>query len=240
MVPAPKSPLSAFIFDLGDVLFTWSSNTTTNISSKFLRSILSSPTWFDYECGRISREACYQKVANEFSLKASQVAEAFGQAHDSLKPDESIVALLRSLKSGGKFKIFAMSNVGKEDFAALADRMDWSLFDDVFISGKAGMRKPDKEFFRYVLTKIEFAPEQVVFIDDKQENVRAAEELGINGVVFDESTVQHLKGFIDDPVSRGMAYLRRNARQFDSVTDTGVSVPDNFANLLILEVTQDP
>lgn len=132
-----------------------------------------------------------------------------------------------------------MSNIGKEDFAAISDKIDWSLFDGVFTSGEAGMRKPDKAFFHYVLRRIELAPELVTFIDDKKQNVLAAQTLGINSIVFTESTVHDLRRRIDDPVSKGVAYLRRHAGRLDSVTNTGVPVPENFAQLLILEATQD-
>jgi epoxide hydrolase-like predicted phosphatase len=232
-------PLDAFIFDLGDVLFKWSSTTNTTVPSRTLRSILSSATWHDYECGRLSREACYEKIAREFSLQTGEVAKAFSEAHQSLRQDDAVVGLISSLRYGGIFKVYAMSNVGKEDFAALSDKMDWSLFDGVYTSGQAGMRKPDKEFYRFVLERMQIAPERVVFVDDKHENALAAETLGIHSMVFNDSTIHDLQRLVDDPFSRGIAYLHRHAQQLTSITDNGVSVPDNFAQLLILEATQD-
>ena len=34
-------------------------------------------------------------------------------------------------------------------------------------------------------------------------------------------------------------YLDLNAKHFDSITDSGVVVPDNFSQLLILDATQE-
>jgi HAD superfamily hydrolase (TIGR01509 family) len=172
-------------------------------------------------------------------LQAIQVAKAFAQAHESLRQDDGVVALLKSLRKDNLFKVYAMSNVGKEDFAAFSDKMDWSLFDGVFTSGEAGMRKPNKDFFSYVLERTGISPERVLFVDDKHENLLAAETLGIHSVVFNESTAEDLKRLVDGPVTRGTAYLRRHAKRLESVTSTGVTVPDNFAQLLILEATQD-
>lgn len=232
-------PVKGVIFDLGDVLFTWSPNTTTVISPKALRSFLSSPTWFQYECGHLSQDACYESISEEFSVEYSQVAEAFSQARASLQPHSQLVEVIKDLKKRPLLRVYAMSNVAKEDFAALADKMDWSLFDRVFTSGEAGMRKPNPDFYKHVLQEIELAPEQVLFVDDKEENVLAAESLGMDAFIFDRATLGNLQTILDDTVARGREYLYRNAKKFDSVTDSGIVVADNFAELLILEAMQD-
>ena len=234
-----QAPVRGIIFDLGDVLFTWSPNTKTTISAETLGVILSSPPWLEYECGHLRQDACYEQIAPEFSIEASQVAKAFSQARESLQPEDTVVHFLKHLRKRTSIHVYAMSNVAKEDFAALSQKMDWSLFDRVFTSGAIGMRKPDHNFFRYVLEETHLAPEQVLFVDDKRENVLAAECLGIRGIIFDDSTVHTLQDLLGGPVARAYEYLYRNAKHFDSITDGGVLVQDNFAELLILDATQD-
>lgn len=58
------------------------------------------------------------------------------------------------------------------------------LYDRVFYSYEIGVCKPDARAYRYVLEKLEVAPEHCLFIDDKLQNVRAAEELGIRSLQF--------------------------------------------------------
>ena len=132
-----------------------------------------------------------------------------------------------------------MSNIGNEDFAALTEMMDWSLFDRVFTSGAASMRKPEHDFYRYVLQEIQLSPEHVVFVDDKPENVAAARMLGIKGIVFENNATDLLLDIYSDPHASGKAFLRRNAKGFNSITNTGVVVHDNFSQLLILEAASD-
>ena len=234
----------AVIFDLGDVLFTWSPTTTTTIPPKLMHNMLSSAIWNDYDCGRIEEATCYHQIAQKFSIPAPEVAEAFSQARDSLQPNKVMVSFIHDLRkiSQTKIEIYAMSNISKEDFAILTTKMaDWSIFDRVFTSGHAGMRKPDLGFYHHVLRDINKTPEEVIFIDDKEENVLAAESLGIKGVIFNDTltVLRTLRSIFDDPVERGYHYLQRNAGQFNSITSSGVQVPDNFAQLLILEATQD-
>jgi HAD superfamily hydrolase (TIGR01509 family) len=236
---ASQEPVKGLIFDLGDVLFQWSRDTKTNVSPQLLEKILSSPFWYEYECGRLSRAMCYEQVALQFGIDASQIDKAFAQARASLQPDAAIVTFLKNLRKRLPIRIYAMSNVSKEDFASLADKMDSSLFDHVFTSASHGTRKPELDFYRQVLQQIDMKPEHVVFVDDKHENVLAAEEVGIRGLVFNNDTVKTLQHILYGPVTKGYDYLHLHRRRFDSVTDSEVFVGDNFANLLILEVTQD-
>lgn len=135
-----------------------------------------------------------------------------------------------------------MSNISKEDYQVLSTKMaDWSIFSRVFTSGHVGMRKPDLSFYHHVLKEIRLAPEEAIFIDDKLENVLAARSLGIKSIVFDDTSivVHTLSSIFNDAVGRGNKYLSLNAKQFNSITECGVVVPDNFAQLLILDTTQD-
>ncbi|GAB1319343.1 Alpha-D-glucose-1-phosphate phosphatase [Madurella fahalii] len=234
-----QAPPRGVIFDLGDVLLSWSAKTTTTIPAKKLRAILSTPVWYSYERGDITRDACYELSARQFSLLKSEIAEAFAQARQSLQPDHDIVAFIRELKKDSAIKVYAMSNVGKEDFEELATKLDWSLFDRVFTSGAAGMRKPELKFYCHVLDHIDLDGHQVVFIDDKEENVLAAQAAGIPGFVFGRSTIHVLREMFDSAVGKGWRYLFRNAETCDSITDSGVTFADNFAKLLIMDSLQD-
>ncbi|KAK7743157.1 hypothetical protein SLS53_004242 [Cytospora paraplurivora] len=234
-----QAPPRAVIFDLGDVLFAWSASTKTTIPARKLRDILSTPIWYSYDRGEITREACYEQSAQRFSLPAAEIAEAFHQARQSLQPDHTIVSFLRELRKDPAIKLYAMSNIGKEDFDELGEKMDWTLFDRVFTSAAAGTRKPELGFYRRVLEQIGVAGDKAVFIDDKEENIQAARELGIRGFVFGESTVETLRSIFDTPVSKGWRYLYQHAKHCDSVTNTGVTFSDNFAKLFIVDTLHD-
>ena len=197
-----------------------------------------------YECGYLEQEACYSLIAQQFLLPPLEVAEAFSQARDSLQPNYPMVSFIIDLKQRSQevTEIYAMSNISREDWAFLSTKMpDWSIFNRVFTSGHAGMRKPDPAFYHHVLKETKLSPEEILFIDDKMENVLAAKSLGIPSLVFDnnDNVLDALRAILYDPVGRAVKYLYRHAQQFDSITDTGVDVPDNFAQLLILDAMQD-
>lgn len=234
----------ALIFDLGEVLFTWSPDTKTLISVKLMRNILSSPIWFEYECGRISQDVCYNQIAQHFCVPTPEVAEAFSQARDSLRANDVMISFIHRLKDKyqGALRVYAMSNVAKEDYAVLSSKLaDWSVFDRVFTSGHCGMRKPDVSFYQHVLEETHLRPQEAIFIDDKLENVLSARSLGIRSIIFDlaANVIEALRHVYSSPVEKGNEFLQRNAKQMHSVTETGLVVQDNFAQLLILETTHD-
>ncbi|KAF8910343.1 Haloacid dehalogenase-like hydrolase-domain-containing protein [Mucidula mucida] len=237
------SRFNTIIFDIGDVLFTWSSSTTTSISPKVLRRILASPTWEDYERGRLSEDACYDLVGVEFSIDPSEVRRAFDQARDSLRSDEEMTALIRELKAqDNRLQVYAMSNISSADYNVLQTKpADWWLFDRIFTSGAAGERKPNLGFYRHVLEETNANPYSTIFVDDKPENVLSARSLGLHGIVFhDKAKVKRaLRNLLGDPIVRGRQYLSNNAGKLYSVTDGGVELRENFAQLLILESTSN-
>lgn len=242
-------PFTAIVFDLGDVLFQWSADTKTSISSRTLRSILNSPTWFDYERGRLGEADCYTAISSEFNVNADEVRQAFQEARDSLRANHDLIDLIRELKaqSNSRLRIYAMSNISLPDWEVLRTKpADWSIFDAVFTSGAAGERKPNLGFYRYVIATTGIQPRQTIFVDDKLENVLSARSLGFSGIVFDDpsSVKRALRNLVGDPVQRGRDFLSRNAGKLESVTRAtpkheAIVVEENFAQLLILETTGD-
>jgi FMN phosphatase YigB (HAD superfamily) len=232
------------IFDLGDVLFSWSPVTSTSISPKVLKQFLASTVWQDYECGRLSEDECYRLVGEKFALDPGEVRQAILDARASLQPDDTFIRFIRELQveARGALRIFAMSNISAPDYAVARGKpTDWAIFERVFTSAGAGMRKPDLCFYKYVLDEIKAEPSSVVFVDDRFENVLAARSLGINGIVFDnvEWVRQALRNLVSDPTSRGEAFLENRAGCLESETNLGNNVAENFAQLLILETTRN-
>lgn len=69
------------------------------------------------------------------------------------------------------------------------------LFDAVVISSEVGLRKPDERIFLHAAAALGLDPEECVFVDDIEHNIRAAEAVGMVGVhhVTPEQTVTRLE-----------------------------------------------
>ncbi|OCL10721.1 HAD-like protein [Glonium stellatum] len=228
--------------DLGDVFFSYSSPTESSIKPSQLKAIFSSPTWHEYECGSISKQECFGMIGIEFELRPEELEYTINLATSTLQYDEDLVALVKELKAttDGELRVFAMSNVSIPDYELLhKDLSKWGIFEGVFTSGRVGARKPDFAFYRYLLEKTKVDPQSAIFVDDRIENVIAAECLGMQGIVYNkaESAKTLLRKKFSDPVRRGEEYMSRNAGEMFSMTETGVTIRDNFAQLLILHAS---
>ncbi len=94
-----------------------------------------------------------------------------------------MLPLLRRLKS--VVPLVLLSNTREEWFDFVDKKFDLSdYFVEKFLSFQLGCLKPDAKIFRLVSDRLKVAPEQLLFIDDKEENIRAAAKLGIAGIRF--------------------------------------------------------
>lgn len=103
--------------------------------------------------------------------------------------------------------------------------------------------KPHLGFYKQVVAETKIDPHRAIFVDDKIENVISARSLGFHGIVFckggSDKVKRALRNLIGDPALRARDYLERNAGHLDSITETGIPLQENFAQLLILELTGD-
>nr|MBI5455700.1 HAD family phosphatase [Candidatus Levybacteria bacterium] len=105
-----------------------------------------------------------------------------------LKPRQEMVKIIKKLKNS-RIKTAVLSNVWTSFAKHNYDLGYYGIFDHVFLSHELKMRKPDKEIFYYVLEKLSIKPEEVIFIDDMRHNVLAANEVGIYGLLYTNTSM---------------------------------------------------
>lgn len=109
------------------------------------------------------------------------------------------VALLQALKSRGHHA-YALSNMSHDSVAVLRRRHGFmALFDGTVISAEEGVIKPDAAIYQRLMTRYDLPAADCLFIDDKAENVAAAQALGMAGHVF-----RSPEALRDDLVTRGL------------------------------------
>ncbi|KAI2620308.1 HAD-like protein [Hypomontagnella submonticulosa] len=126
----------------------------------------------------------------------------------STSPDPWMYPALKNLKASGKFILAALSNtvifppghaLHREDF--LTDPLR-SLFDVFVSSAHVGLRKPDPKIYEYALKEVDkyarthadeergrllgwhdgVKPDEIVFLDDIGENLKAAKKSGFRTI----------------------------------------------------------
>ena len=104
--------------------------------------------------------------------------------------------LVNYIKEKYKIPVYLLSNIS-EYFAKNSDKVPAvSLFDKCIFSAEYRLTKPGREIFELLCHKFNLMPEETLFIDDSEINIRGAESAGLCGYLFD-GNVEKLKEFID-------------------------------------------
>jgi len=99
-------------------------------------------------------------------------------------PIEGSAELVTELKGLG-LRLYGLTNWQAETFhSAEPAAPAIGLMDDVVVSGREGMAKPDRRIFELVVERFGVDPARTVFVDDKVVNVDAARGVGFRGIVF--------------------------------------------------------
>ena len=96
---------------------------------------------------------------------------------------DGMEALLQKLKKDG-YKLYIASNMDLLHAAQMREHLIAKYFDKMVFSAEIKVGKPKAEYFVTLLDICGEKAENSLFIDDLSDNVKAAEALGIKGLVF--------------------------------------------------------
>jgi putative hydrolase of the HAD superfamily len=106
-------------------------------------------------------------------------------------PSERMYAAVHALRMAGLRTCLLSNSWGH---GAYPREVFDGMFDAVVISAAVGMRKPEERIYRHAAGLIGLEPAECVFIDDLEANVRAAEAIGMCGILHTapEATIARL------------------------------------------------
>ena len=182
-------------FDLGRVLLDFTHErgfeqiaAATGISADQVRAVLFNNGLSDrYETGEMSTAEFHQEFCDtsKTSPTLNELTNAWADIFE-IKPDT--VALAARLKSGGN-RIGILSNTcaAHWEFAAKKFRVLSQIFEPVITSYDAKSMKPDAVIYETAAKKAGCIPEQLFFVDDREENVEGARRMGWHAELFTSS-----------------------------------------------------
>ncbi len=97
--------------------------------------------------------------------------------------DDGLLTVLESLSDRFAFSI--LSNLASDWADTLIAKFDFkSTFDPIVISGKVGVGKPDKRIYQVLIERSDVDANEMVFIDDRLENLVTANTFGMKTIHF--------------------------------------------------------
>jgi epoxide hydrolase-like predicted phosphatase len=120
---------------------------------------------------------------------------------EALHPNEQMLDLMRELRDQGLRMAILTNNVREwEELWRSKLPLD-EIFELIVDSGWVGMRKPQPEIYLLTIDRLgeELQPSDCLFVDDNQQNVEAARDLGITAVQFhsNEQAIPEIRAALD-------------------------------------------
>ena len=185
--------IKAIVFDVGGVLLrTENHNGRQNLDQKYNLSpggadklVFNSEASRLSTIGKVPQSAIWQNVADKLSLSQDEL-ESFRNAFWSGdRLDEELINFLKSCRP--KYKTALLSNAwegSREHFSNIYSLVEGETVDHVLISAELGVAKPDYRIYDILRSRLGCEYEEIVFVDDFVQNVEAAEQLGIQAILF--------------------------------------------------------
>jgi putative hydrolase of the HAD superfamily len=116
------------------------------------------------------------------SFAPEQFFEAMKQ-QSALHPNTAI-DILRQVASSPDYAVGILNNESRALNDYRIEKFGLLEFFDCFVSScYVQLRKPHPEIYKMTLDLLQRDPEEVVFIDDRKENIETAHSLGMHGIV---------------------------------------------------------
>jgi putative hydrolase of the HAD superfamily len=147
----------------------------------------------DFECGRLADADFERIVAERLGIAPDGlIAGLFGD----LEPAHDMIAAVAEAHAAGIRTGLLSNSWGHGSY----DRTGWDeLFDVTVISGELGVRKPQPEIYAHAVELMELPADQIVFVDDLEQNLAPARELGMTVVLHRDAatTIPELERLFD-------------------------------------------
>ncbi len=179
------------IFDLGGVLvrLDWDSacSPLTHLSSRsydfVMAEITNGPIVESSMLGNLTTHEFHRAICDELhiDIEYNPFIEIW---NGILSPDIKVAEYVAGLAE--RHTLVLASNTDGIHFPYCMENFPvLKSFDRYFLSNEMSLLKPDPAYFHHVLYELWSSPANCIFIDDRVSNVRSAQNLGIQGLVFE-------------------------------------------------------
>ena len=182
----------ALIFDFGNVIITTSDYTPRHQWDQALghshgtveSHVHNGELWLQAQTGAISMADYWEDVRSRLGLSSEQVKQLAVDFYAGDTLDQALLDAIRAWREQGVI-VGLLSNDSVELRPKLRHLGIDDLFDPLLISGEIGAMKPDAAAYQAVIERLPQIPvANMIFIDDRADNIAGAEAVGMVGVQY--------------------------------------------------------
>jgi len=179
------------IFDFGAVLVDWNPHYlydkyfgSREKADWFLQNICT----YSWNCqmdGDKPWEVGVRELIDEFPEYEKEIRLYHDRWIDMMGEEiPGMCQIMRELRDKG-LRLYGLTNWSAETFALIEGKYEFfNYLDGKVVSGREGVKKPDRRIFEILLDRFALKADECLFIDDSPANLEAAEKVKIKGVRF--------------------------------------------------------
>ena len=179
------------VFDIGDVILNFDFNRvvdkyTSDPQDKefILNNILNTKDWQGFtliDKGYLTiDEAIIIVLKNTNHKKDELITKVFKHYFLYSHFNEQVLDLIKRLKT--RYKIYLLSNINEYTFNFIKDSGLFERVDGYILSFQVHQVKPEEEIYKNLIHKYNIKAYESLFIDDTQDNIKTAKNLGFEAI----------------------------------------------------------
>jgi len=120
---------------------------------------------------------------SNLTIDPKEVVDSYTRNYEKYCPvNGSMITLVDNMRK--KVKVYALSNTNDIHKSVNIKRGIYNHFDGAFLSCDMKMKKPDPAIFQFVLKEIQCPPSEVLLIDDNEDNIASAKNVGLQTIRY--------------------------------------------------------
>ncbi len=127
----------------------------------------------------------------EIKLPSNWISSFRSVMKDAIGINPKMYTLVDQLKEQ-EIPVGLLSNIDERLSKLIRDFGLYEPFNPCLLSCEIGIEKPDLKAYEFLLAQLKHPAEEIVFIDDRPENVEAAKAVGLDAILFESE--QQLRG----------------------------------------------
>ena len=134
--------------------------------------------------GKISKEKVVKILSANFGITPKKLKKFYLDSYKKFfKQNQELFKQLFILKKQG-YEIAILSDQWCLSKEALMPKKIYKKFGVVLISCDVGIRKPNPKIYQLAIKKLNFSPNEILFIDNQKWNIEPAKKLGMDTILF--------------------------------------------------------
>lgn len=185
--------IKTIIFDIGNVLagFAWreyfqSFGYSKEVFQRISKATVESKIWAEYDRGALTDEEILDKFVENDPGIEKELRQSLTNIKGLLKKYDYAVPWVKELKEKG-YQVLVLSNFASKAYTDCQEVLEFLKYvDGGILSFRDKVIKPEPEIYQLIIDRYGLVPEECVFLDDTEKNLRAAEEFGMHTIHFTE------------------------------------------------------